>query len=85
METRTSGSEERAGEPGRPKGRHRAPARPLQDRRPQPAPKWAGVKDYASPNRNGWERMKWRVPTTFGATDQHGCCIDAQATMEGIS
>ena len=32
METRTSGSEERAGEPGRPKGRYRAPARPLQGR-----------------------------------------------------
>ena len=32
VETRTSGSEERAGEPGRPKGRYRAPARPLQGR-----------------------------------------------------
>jgi len=30
VETRTSGSEERAGEPGRPKGRNRAPARPLK-------------------------------------------------------
>src|SRR5512133_257100 len=40
VETRTAGSEERAGEPGRPKRRYRAPARPLQGRpcgRPPPA------------------------------------------------
>src|SRR5919109_206464 len=46
--TRTSGSEERAGEPDRLKGRYRAPARPLQGR-PCGSPPPGGPPPPAAP------------------------------------